>query len=362
MTMPQPKLNSVFRHAHKWSITTVLALILSACSSSQPEDLWLDYEMRVMNGLDIKAINAPANSTSSWPPLPPRKARITELIAPSMNLWEFLKVYDCELTIHVAKQNGPLGKVMQPSQRFVYAMKWIPLARRCLDSANLNDQARAKIEEGLAFYQAHQLTLFLNGVFHKEFETAFKPSAVWPKQQSYPALGDPSLEAFNQVLLNQASPMSITSETLEKHLKTMAAHRLPGNWLFHITQATTYLKRLNMAMDSQTRLCPMGTPSPQSKIAMNVFHRYFAAQVQPWVSQLHRFGQSLNRQLSTLSQPNPAMKQHHHAVFLDKSGPWQQFQQHWKGHVDAWQRQLTRCQLMPSAPVQPTSQSTTAEP
>ena len=172
-------------------------------------------------------------------------------------------------------------------------------------------------------------------------------------EQTYPAMGEPTLEDLSQIVLAKDTWHTLSSAWLESRLKSLSERRLPGNWLLHVTQATHELQALNQAMAKQTRLCPMGSPTPQSRIALNVFHRYFAADIQPWVSQLHRFGQSLKEQLTRLSQQNQAMETYTHALFDAKDGPWVQFTEQWQAHVQAWQDQLRQCNLMPSGPMSP---------
>ncbi len=64
--------------------------------------------------------------------LPSRKdRRFTLPDPPSLNIREFLGLPDCPLTRLIAYRNGPLGRVMLPSQRLAYDHRFLREAARC---------------------------------------------------------------------------------------------------------------------------------------------------------------------------------------------------------------------------------------
>jgi len=82
---------------------------------------------------------------------------------------------------------------------------------------------------------------------------------------------------------------------------------------------------------------------------MNVFRKYFAQKVQPWISQLKRFGESYQSQLARASQNHDPMTNYYRQIFTAKDSPWATFNEHWSNHVKAWQHHLGLCRAMPKS-------------
>ncbi len=100
-------------------------------------------------------------------------------------------------------------------------------------------------------------------------------------------------------------------------------------------------------MDDARNLCPMDKATPESQIMSNVFRKYFAQKIQPWISQLMRFGQAMEPQLASIVSNHNPMTIYYERIYLNKDGPWQTFKANWEAHVQAWQRHMANCRLMP---------------
>jgi len=334
--------------ALKNSAILLLLMNLLACSEPTSEDLWQDYTMRIENVFDVVA---PKPTAIHKPILPNKKDRQIPLTPPSINLWQFLKIQDCELNSLVAKRNGPLGKVMLPSQTLIYVSEFIPLAEYCLSHTEVPQDLANKIHSGVHFYQQHKYEYFRNALFHDEFAALFQSNHVWPLGDHFPASGLPALQpwlnAFHQ-LSNSNWPIStLNGEMLEDSLNHLGSSRLMGQWLLELNIANQHLQGLTKAMNQHKGLCSFSQTLPQRQIMLNVFAKHFSLKIQPHISRLTRFGQSAEQQLQTLmSQPEPMMN-FYNQVFVDLPSPWQTFKRQWQAHVKAWQRHLSQCHAMP---------------
>lgn len=326
--------------------------ILSGCTTTT-DDQWQDYLMRLENvfGIAIDKQNRPPNKPFG---LPRRRERQIQLDYPKINLWEFLKLYQCEVNTLIAKRNSPMGKVMPPSQQLLYALEFIPKAKKCIRQQDISQKGREALRLAIEFYESNAPRLLMNAIFHEEWEKAFHGHAIWPLDQTYPSAGLPPLDRFMTIKLDlnkPAIPNSALLQSFEQDLKQLADSRYPGNWLRHLSEASHYLTVSNVALSQAKTLCPLGRGNRKSEIMQNVFVKYFNGQVQPWISQLHRFGQSFEPQLATLAQGSASMERFHHKLFSAPTGPWLLFQQAWRQHVHLWQQHLGSCQLMPKRPL-----------
>lgn len=340
--------SSILRLAR--ALTICLLMFVIGCSANH-EDLWQDYAMRLEN---VFTIDIQPSTESPLLTLPPRRDRQWQLTPPQMNLWSFLKLYECEVNALIAKKNGPMGKAMLPSQSFLHALLFVPKAKSCLALPDINEDSRQALTQAIAFYERNSIKYLHNALFHEEWEKAFHGHPTWPMDHTYPSHGIPQLNDFIVIMDQLQDQQSIDpqlSNNLEQNLKALSDSRYPGNWLRHIQQAQRHLDGINQALREAQTVCPMGKANRQSDIMNNVFRLHFSGKIQPWVSQLYRFGQAFDPQLKQLSTGQPAMEAFYERLFTDPSGPWQRFNQAWQSHVKLWQNQLGACQLMPSGPV-----------
>lgn len=337
-----------FTVALKNSVVLLLLMNLLACSEPTSEDLWQDYSMRIENVFDV-VVAKPISIHKAL--LPSKKDRQVTLTPPSINLWQFLKMQDCALNRLVAKRNGPLGKVMLPSQTLFYVSEFIPLAEDCLSNTEVPKDLAQTIQTAIDFYQQHKYDYFRNALFHDEFAELFQSNHLWPLGDHFPASGLPALplwlNEFHQLTKSNWPTSKLNGEALENALNRLGNSRLMGQWLLELDLASQYLHVITDAMNQHNGLCQFSQKAPQRQIMLNVFSKHFSLKIQPHISQLTRFGQRAEQQLQgIMSQPEPILR-FYHQVFINPPSPWQRFKRHWQTHVKAWQRQLGQCNAMP---------------
>ena len=348
------RLSSGSNHIHplrinyqKLLFVLIFGLFCSGCTQTS-KDMWQDYSMRLENTFSI-SIESLNSNTQPPPALPNKRDRQTQLNPPKINLLDFLKLYKCEVNTLIAKRNSPLGKVMLPSQYFIYAMTFIDQAQICINQEGISPENKSKLQTAIRFYQQHRLELFHNAVFHNEWDKAFHGHKGRSLENPYPPSGIAALNDLNTIKHQLTQQKAIDTNDLEQNLKELTESRYPGNWIKDLMEAIQFLKQINNSMEKAKPVCPLGQPSRQSDIMQNVFRKYFSQIIQPWISQLHRFGQSFDNQLNLISSSNEAMSAYHHHLFIGSKGPWKDFQFTWRQHVQLWQKHLKTCRLMPKS-------------
>jgi hypothetical protein len=333
-------------------LTCICILILATlqgCTDNTSTNLWHDYSQRIGNifDTDINVLDFDLLVIN----IPDKKQRQQTLSPPSISLLQFLKLYQCPVNSLVAKRNGPLGKVMLPSQIFIYISEFIPLAQQCLETEKLSAENADALKQAIAFYQANKHIYFANALFHDEFSKLFHAAHFWPMGEHFSANGVEGLNywlTLQEQLKTPEWPNTPLDDTLlESSLNTLQQGQQIGHWLQEIHLASQSLVVLTEAMNQHKGLCVYSQQSIKKTALVNVFRLWFSQQVQPWISQLNRFGQSLEKQLSPLMAQHPTMGAFHQRLFIHKGSPWVQFQTHWREHVRAWQRHLNQCQSMP---------------
>lgn len=323
----------------------LLPILISGCGQPSAQDLWQDYQMRLSNVFS-QDIEETSLNNLTWPKLPSKRHLQQTLTPPDISLWQLIKLYDCEINTLVAKRNGPMGKVMPPSQVYIYTRRFVPQAKTCIAQVEMDEETQAALSQAASYYQSHERQYRQNALFHDEWQKSHHALSSWPVAQGFPASGVQTLDYFASLSKDQ---INIDASRLEDQLKRLAQGRLPGNWLAQLVLANAWLGTLNDAMYDADTLCPTGRSTPQSRIMMNVFRKYFAQQVQPWISQLKRFGESYQSQLARASESHDAMTDFYNQVFTANDSPWSQFNKRWRNHVKAWQDHLGQCRAMPKS-------------
>jgi hypothetical protein len=322
---------------------------LTGCTDNTSSGLWEDYTSRIGNIFEAQIPDV--DKTSLGIDMPTKKQRLQVLQPPNISLLQFLKLYQCPVNSLVAQRNGPLGKVMLPSQTLIYVSQFLPLAKQCLDNESINEENANALNQAIDFYQDNKAAYFSNALFHDEFSGLFHAAHLWPMGEHFPATGVPGLDtwrALQEQMQDSAWPQThVDANALESALRDLDNNPLAGQWLQEIHIASQYLAAMTQQMKAHKGLCIYSQQSVKKTALLNVFRLWFTQKIQPWVSQLSRFGNAFNGQLNALTKDQAVMHGFYQDLFAHTNSPWQQFKRQWQAHVKAWQRHLNQCQSMP---------------
>jgi len=327
------------------------------------------YHQRLANALDQTA-RLDLDQPLSLPHYPKRRTRLAEVIEIRQGLFEVLNLRHCQLLPIIAERNSSLGKVKQPSQLLIYELKLYDGLRKCRSQLELKpvDKELQQQIEGIWRIKRQNLPkVILNAIYNsEEMERNFSLS-----EPSLPISGEDGFTASIQALqhFQLISELAYEQPTwqlppfiddLEQDYKTLYHNRYGSRWLRSMALLTTTLKQSAELIEDkleQRPLCFKKRPTPQAKIVQNVFHKYYANQVQPYMARLDiqgkRWLEQHNLILTKLTAVLPESNQHYRKQVLSteiSSSPpslWANYTNARDRHTKAWQKLLGQCGLMP---------------
>jgi len=336
-------------------------LCLGGCSKPAGQELLEDYLYRLSNALDINI----DNDLSSLPPVdnyPPRRERQIETLELREGLLDTLNLGHCNLLPLIAERNSSLGKVMPVSQELIYEFRFYTRIRDCrhLPAVREDSELRSQVE---AIYETKHQNLprvLWNAIYGApELEANFALGELPLEPGDNSTLGPVlnSLQHFEKLIqLSQQNdpwqpPEFLTA--LEEDYEVLNSNRYGAQWISSIRLMTTTLSRAAAGLEARLntrKLCPQGRPTPKAKILHNVFRKYYAGNVQPYLAQVHRGGQRWleqhHRLLNMLSHSD-RLQSYRDSMLSEEGMLWQNYLQARDRHTAAWQRQLGQCALMP---------------
>ncbi|MEH6579185.1 MAG: DUF3080 family protein [Amphritea sp.] len=345
-----------------------LTLLNTGCSESTPESRLENYAQRVATTLDQDS-DLNLNQPLSIPLLPRRRERLLKAEEIRQGLLEVLNLRHCELLPLIAERNSSLGRIMRPSQQLIYEMKLYNGLRDCqqnLPAMELEAEVIEQIREIWAIKQRNLPIVLWNSIYNnEEMERNFSLS-----EPSLPLSGEDTfsgtmtaLKHFN-ILASLASNHAQWAlpefiDQLEQDYLTLYSNRYGSRWIRSIYQLTRTLNHTAQIIENRLQkrpLCFNRQPNPQAQIIKNVFHKYYAGEVQPYMAMLDNQGRRwLTAQAELLNHFTalmPAVMRDYQLKVLSLKNPralWPQYVAARNRHTRAWQELLSQCNLMPGS-------------
>jgi len=367
------------------SIKTLLMLgvvfSLTACRSDYTaSDLFENYFYRLSNSLQVSdnVVDAQKKLSvfTSVPVYPSR--RTLQLAVPplSINLLEFLRLSECELQRHIGQRNSGLGRVMEPTQQFLYDTQFIRLARMCLSSLEESSSSRSLLEQALAHKQQYLSSVVWNATLaSQEFSTLFSTSAqplslVELEAGALQLVNDSANKKANQkidekVEVDDSKTFSMLSH-LESHYQVVGASKWLGRLRLSMQYASQQLALADSLLLSRIKdkpLCFNQRVSSQFRIVDNVFHKFYIGETQPYLAKLHQHTHrlfTLVDSLVQLQQPPAHFTAFWKSVYdeqgegvssdktIESLSEWQNFNAAVRQHTRHWQALLEQCGKLPT--------------
>lgn len=340
-------------------VLLALLLLLAACQPGDPgQALQDDYLARLANGLELDLAAAPPASLEQWR-MPPRRERLLATPELRIGLLDLLiDMHRCpRLQQLIAERNNSLGKQMVASRRLGYEGQLIAALQDCLPVlARPADAATRDTLQALLAAKREQLpAVFWNAVNagpEVEQYLRFAPRALAPE-----APGDEAallaLERLAEIGTRLPAALPPAPEALDELF--FALHASSGG-----PELITSLQRLTATLEAGSKLlerrqatrplCPQGRPTPRGRLMQNLFVKYYAGQLQPYLATVHQRGQRWSAALRRLAGA-PGIPSASRDYLLALAGTehslWSGLNAASQRHVQAWQDSLRRCQLAP---------------
>ncbi|OEC36357.1 Protein of unknown function [Pseudomonas cuatrocienegasensis] len=334
-------------------------LSLTACTPSDDGlALQADYLQRLGNVLDSPSAEAFDLTHAGIYRMPPRRERLLEVPELRIGLLDLLiDVRRCaDLQQLISQRNSLLGKQLMASSRLAYEGDLLRALDSCIARLDGSDDAdlRTRLSD-LATQKRAQLPAVFWNAFNgsNEVERYLRFSA-----QALPATpgeDGAALDALEQLAgLAQRLPEQLPppAEQLEPLFQALHASAQGGELitslasLRHTLDHGTALLRQRLA---NRPLCPQGLPTERGRILQNIFVKYYAGHLQPYLSQVHQRGERWQRAVQHLAAQDAPAATHDYLLRLagTQDSLWQAFVTATGEHVSAWQDSLRSCGLAP---------------
>ncbi len=364
---------------YRLSAVCLLFLLLpGACSEPRTAgDLWLNYRYRLGNSLqsEFAEVADPLPANPAW--RYPRRRQIRLAVEPvRVDLLAFLRLSHCELQRLIGERNSSLGQLAPESQRLLYELRFLQLAKPCLEylqseSGNGSELA-GQLLQAIATKRRNLSRVTWNALnVSRELQTLFALSAqpLAPAElQDSPVRLLQSLDYlyFLQRDIAEGAKQVLGDPLLERHFQVLGSDAYAGRLLLSLVLATEHLNRITPVLRErqlERPLCYQRRPSPQARIVERVFHKYYIGEIQAYLAVLHQQAQALQRRLQQLYlthldnlEPPSAYQLWWQATWAAETGSgeggsvWQEFNRALSNHTLAWQGLLANCGLMPGGP------------
>jgi hypothetical protein len=316
-----------------------------------------DYLQRLQRSLDAADVSAFDSRSVSQYRLPARRKRILEL--PELRIGLLDLIIDARRCPHlqqlISQRNSSLGKQLMPSQRLGYEGDLLRAIDNCLPHLQDDSSLKPALQR-LANDKRQQLPAVfwnaLNGSPEFEHYLRFADQALPVDAQEDSAALD-ALQRLAHIGAALPAQLPPSAEQLEPLYFALYASEQGG-------QLITSLASLRHTLDAgselleqrqQSRpLCPLGQATPRGRILQNIFVKFYAGGLQPYLAQVDQRGQQWQAallQLQGIEGIPTGTREHLLRLAGEQDSLWQDFRTATARHVKAWQTLLNSCGLAP---------------
>lgn len=344
--------------------TRLLALIvLLGLAACQPADdglaLQADYLQRLNNALEGDAIEAFDRAQLLRYRMPARRQRLLEIPELRIGLLDLLlDVRRCPaLQQQISLRNSSLGKQLVPSSRLAYEGDLLRALDECRTVLQQRGEhkLRGTLDDLAAQKRAQLPAVFwnaLNASPEVERYLRFADQAL----PAAPGEDAAALDALAQLAaLGEALPQTLPPPVAQLDPLFFALHSSPqgGQLITSLASLRHTLNQASLLLEQRQRrrpVCPLGQATPRGRILQNIFVKYYAGNLQPYLVLVHQRGQGWRdslHQLSALPQIPPATRTYLLSLAAAQRSLWAGFETAAARHVQAWQDTLQSCGLAP---------------
>lgn len=338
----------------------ISALLLGACT---PADdgmaLQDDYLKRLSNALDVDPAKPFDSAELIRYRLPARRERLISIPEVRISLIELLvEVRRCPaLQQQISLRNNSLGKQLSPSSRLAYEGDLLRAIDGCIEYVR-SDEEQALL--GTLTQLAQDKRAQLPAVFWNALNASPEVERYLRFDEHALALNadndGAALDALAQLArIGNALPATLPPSAAQLDPLFFALHASDkGGQLIHslvsLTHSLNQGSHMLQSRQQQRPICPTGKATERGRILQNIFVKYYAGGLQPYLAQVDQRGQSWSnslRSLSNVAQVPPATQQYLHRLAADEASLWADFQLATALHVRSWQDLLNSCGLAP---------------
>lgn len=346
-------------------------MLITGCSSDSPQAMFEDYIYRLSNVTDV---DAPKGIDGlSLMPYPGARDLVIESEDLRIGFVDYFHIAECDLMELVSERNSSLGRFRRSSGALLYEMEFYEKISRCDEAlgtiAQSDDASRAEFmalvgsireSKSEVLPVAYWNATFASPEIRVQLSTTAKPFG-WMEAVDVSAV-DTALSYLVWVgeHLYEGRP-SISTAEFETHYYHLQAQKTVGRLIrsLQVSHRNLLIATEMLATAAKrNKICPMGKKTRKGEFVHNVFVKFYAGGVQPYLSRIYRPSDQLFRALHRLFDAQavkvPRVFLDYFQAVLDQTRPdglWQRFDAQLKAHTRAWQTVLRQCDLMPKGPI-----------
>lgn len=333
-------------------------LLLAACSPANDGlALQSDYLERLQRSLDAADVDAFDSRSVSQYRLPARRERLSEI--PELRIGLLDLVIDARRCPHlqqlISQRNSSLGKQLLPSQRLGYEGDLLRAIDDCLPHLPEDSSLKATLQR-LANDKRQQLRAVfwnaLNGSPEFENYLRFADQALPVGTQEDSAALD-ALQRLASIGTALPARLPPNSDELDPLFFALYASEQGSQLITSLASLRHTLDAGSEMLEQRQQdrpLCPLGQATPRGRILQNIFVKFYAGGLQPYLAKVDQRGQqwqSALLQLQRIDGIPPATRKHLQRLAGEQDSLWQDFRAATARHVKAWQALLNSCGLAP---------------
>ncbi|QNH03236.1 DUF3080 domain-containing protein [Pseudomonas sediminis] len=316
-----------------------------------------DYLQRLQRSLDAADVNAFDNRNVSQYRLPARRERLSEI--PELRIGLLDLVIDARRCPHlqqlISQRNSSLGKQLMPSQRLGYEGDLLRAIDACLPHLQEDSSLKTTLQR-LASDKRQQLQAVfwnaLNGSPEFENYLRFADQAL-PADTLEDSAALDALQRLASIGAGLPAQLPPNADELEPLFFALYASEQGGQLITSLASLRQTLDAGSEMLEQRQQgrpLCPLGQATPRGRIMQNIFVKFYAGGLQPYLAKVDQRGQQWQAALLQLQRIDgipPATREHLQRLAGEQDSLWQDFRAATARHVKAWQTLLNSCGLAP---------------
>lgn len=338
--------------AISWLLMLLLGLFLAGCERNTSEDHFETYHQRLANVLETPADAVPE---TLLPPLPDIRELVLPIEEIRIGLLDAYELRECGLFQLIAERNSTLGKLQDKTRQMRYELLFMDGLEYCLSTLPEDSDLLPQLEQ-FHRLKRHQLSRYLWNMLTtgEEWRRQFKLFTHAFPLDAFPGATE-NQEAMRYLLyIHQLIARGETlppnqAEGLLHHQEAIHTFRYFGQLVYSMARASDWLTTTTQLLETHESavICGTNRNQQQAEYLSNVFYRYYATDLQPYLTELDSQYQQIQEPLIELLQPPPAVHTDfsRYYQYYVAGELYHDYRQAILDHVQYWQRTFKRCNI-----------------
>ena len=340
------------------SLFALLTMVLYGCSQRSSAEYFLAQYTTRLSRVTETEVSAAKLLIPALPPLRQRSYPTPDVRLKALEAIDLLKCPT--LSQAIAYRNSSLGRQMLPSSHYFHEKALLKLIPDCINTlqAKVQDNRHDKIINRLQELLTEKQAGFPGVQWNLLFANTEISQQLSSPGRSLPVNGPSGFQGTREALAYLARLLPdrtltapYTLEVLESHLQQVSASRYLGQQLYSATLLSQTLNHAASILEQRLHrgpVCQQGAAQGDEQQRLyNVFRLFYQEQIQPYLSQIHQQGATIEQDWQQLlaqlpPAPTPAMAEYLQTLFGNDL-----LQRSITRHTHVWQTIFDQCGSRP---------------